>query len=212
MAFPTPSENDVSTDSENSDSENKTFDGRNEDMEDYKAVIDAESAIQALCMTHGVGVDGGFARYNDVKDESPLAEMGLFYYQKKQEMKTELRDSRESEDGELSEDQNLPAYMDQFGEPEYEYDEITAENAGDFGIDAEHISEDRTLYVPTELELPTDEDGNLKLWNDEDGESEFDHTKEDVLEVLSSVKGAGDTITGRQLNALQEAGIVPEDI
>jgi hypothetical protein len=206
MDFPT---RDGETETETAtatETEPATYDGRHDEMETYWAVIDTERYIQKLCVSYDVAVDNGFARYNDAKGESPIADDGLFYYQTKQQMGDDLTEKRD--EGELNSDQNLPNYKDQFGAPEFEHAEITAENAEDFGLDADLFDDDETIFLPDEYEPETDDDDVLIIWNKADGE----YTKNDVLKALNGVKGIGDKKAGNALNALQDAGIVPSDL
>ena len=204
MNFPTPSETD-SDSAANTETETETvYDGRMDDMEEYWAVIDTERFLQKMCLTYGVAVDGEFARYTDAEGESPIADHGLFYYRTKKEMGSELSDRRA--DGDLNDDQNLPNYKDQFGELETDHVVVSKENAEDFGLDAELFEDDEEIQLPEEYEPETDDDGNLIVWYETDGQSEY--TKDDVLDALNGVSGIGPKKAGKALNALQDAGII----
>lgn len=209
MSFPTPADNDSNA-AETTETETETvYDGRMDDQEDYWAVVDTERFLQKLCVANNVAVDDGFARYTDAEGESPLADHGLFYYRQKKETGSELSDRRS--DGDMNEDQTLPAYTDQFGSPEYDHVVVSAENAADFGLSADQFEDDEEIHLPTAYEPETDADGNLVVWYDAD-EDTAEYTKDDVLDALNGVKGVGDKTAGRALNALQDAGIVASDL
>lgn len=206
MNFATPSA-DGSTETETeTETTTETYDGRMDDMEEYWGYVDTERFLQKMCVAFGVAVDDGFARYTEAEGESPLADHGLFYYRQKKELGNELRDQREGD--ELNDDQNLPAYRDQFETPEYDYTEVSADNAEDFGLDADQFEDDEVMYVPEEYEPETNDDNELIVWYNTDG----DYTKDDVLEALNDVSGIGPKKAGKALNALQDAGIVASDI
>ena len=214
MNFPTPSDsNGDSAATTETETETETvYDGRMDEQEEYWAVIDTERFLQKLCLTNGVAVDDSgkrpYARYTDAEGESPLADHGLFYYRTKKEMGGELADLRS--DGDLNDDQNLPNYKHEFGAPEFDHVVVTAENAEDFGLDAEIFGDDEEIFLPTDYEPETDDDGNLVVWYETENDAEY--TKDDVLTALNDVKGLGPKKAGKALNALQDAGIVPADL
>jgi hypothetical protein len=207
MSFPTPAETAVETENTATVTEEAPiYDGRMEEMEDYWAVIDTERFLQKLCLTLDVAVDGEFARYTDAEGESPIADHGLFYYRTKKDMAGDLADRRS--EGDLNDDQNLPNYKDQFGELEQDHTVITKDNAEDFGLDADLFEDDEEISLPDEYEPETDDEGNLVVWYNQDG----DYSQNDVLTALNAVKGIGPKTAGRALNALQDAGIVDSDL
>jgi len=207
MNFPTPAESvSAETETQTETEESPIFGERNDDFEAYDAVINTEGVLQLLCLTNGVGVDGDFARYTEAEGESPLADHGLFYYRQKNEMKADFRERRES--GDLPEDANLPNYREEFPEPDFDHVVVSKENAAEFGIDPEVVPEDREYTLPTDYEPETDDDGNLIVWY----ESTSNHSVNDYLAALESVDGIGKKTSGRALNALQAAGLVPSDL
>ena len=202
--FPNPS--DVSTETETTETEPEpetVYDGRHDEQEGYWAVVDTERYIQKLCLTYDVGVDTSgkrpYARYNDV-DNSPLADHGLTYYRSKTEQADDLADKRES--GELEDDQNLPAYKDQFETPEWDHGVVTKENARDYGVDPEFMGDDEQIFVPDEYDLPTDENDELLVWS-ETPEAGDGLTVAQVLEIADGVKGLGPKTHERLAEALE---------
>jgi hypothetical protein len=198
MEFKTPTAADTETETET------VYDGRHDGQEEYWAYVDTERFVQKLCLSFDVANDGGYARYTEAEGESPLADHGLFYYRQKKEMAAELSEKRS--DGEMNDDQTLPEYKNQFETPEWDHVVVSAENAEDYGIDPELFGDDEEIHVPEEYQPETDEDGTLVIWYETDGDSEY--TKNEVLEALKSVSGIGDAYAGRQLNALEDAGII----
>lgn len=202
MNFPTPSESVSTETTTETETESKTFEERSDDFETYWAVVDTERFLQKMCLNYGVAVDGKFARYTDAEGESPLADHGLFYYRQKKELAADLRGRRD--DGDLPDDATLPTYTDEYPEPEYDHVVVSQENAEDFGLDADLFEDDETIFLPSEYEPETDDDGNLVVWYN----SDVEYTKNDVLTALKSVDGIGDKTAGKALNALKDAGII----
>lgn len=202
MNFPTPADN--GSNAVNNDDSTAVYDSRMDDQEEYWAVVDTERFLQKMCVSYGVAVDNGFARYTEAEGESPLADHGLFYYRTKKEMADDLSSRRE--DGDLDSDQTLPEYKDQFETPEYDHVVVSADNAGDFGLDADLFDDNEEIFLPEDYEPETDGDGNLVVWYETDGETTY--TKDDVLETLRGVDGIGPKTAGKALNALESAGIV----
>ena len=204
MEFKTPTAAETETETKTETETETVYDGRHDGQEEYWAYVDTERFVQKLCLSFDVAVDGGYARYTEAEGESPLADHGLFYYRQKKELAAELSEKRS--DGEMNDDQTLPNYKDQFGTPEWDHVVISAENAEEYGIDADLFDEDEEIHVPEEYQPETDEDGTLVIWYETDGDSEY--TKADVLAALNSVTGIGDKKSGQALNALIDAGIV----
>ena len=197
----------------NDDDEKPTFDGRDDDQEQYWANVNCYRAINKIMLDNDVAVteNGGiFAK--KAENESPLAALGVQLYNAKNDLGTELTERRKS--GEWEEDMTLPTYKDQFEAPEWEHIKVTAENADEEGFNSEFFDEDETLFVPADFGelLPTD-DGGLIVWYDTDEDSPEPATvsKAAVLESLNNTEGVGQKSAGRILNQLQADGIIEID-
>ena len=204
--FPTPDRTQSAENNTTEDDDNDVFAERMDEMEVYWGLVDTERFVQKVSVAYDVGVnEDGYAVYKDVSDDSPIAEDGLYYYQEKREQGQELSDKRDS--GELNDDQTLPEYKDQFGEPEHDHTYITAENAENYGLEPEQFEEGEAIHLPDAYEPPVDDDGNLLVWYDDQPV-----TTDRVIESLEKVDGISNKRAGKVLNQLQEDGIIDSDI
>jgi hypothetical protein len=81
---------------------------------------------------------------------------------------------------------------------------ITKENAEDFGINPEFMGEDEEIVVFDALELPTDENDELAVWESAP-ETDGDFTAAQVLEIAEGTKGIGKKSLARLAENLEEA-------
>lgn len=197
-----------STDTEATDDESEAspiYDGRDDDQEAYWQLVETERFLTKLCVAEDVATnDDGGVWFKDAEGESPLADDGLFYYRNKKELGEQLKTERQN--GDRPADQNLPNYKDQFGTPEWEHDELTADNCEEIGLDPDTFDDDEVIHLPAAYEPETDDDGHLLVWYETDNQSEC--SKDDVLAALNDTEGIGDKTAGKALNSLIDARIV----
>lgn len=196
FSLPTDSSNDSnqndsdSSSDSSSDSEPETIFGgeRVEEYEDYWKAISMVRLLKKSCKALGVA---------KVKDQgrSPWADhyghfAGIAYGT---DDETGLKETCDDLDG------NLPAYKDEFGEPEGEFDVITKDNAEDFGLPADEFGDDEDpIYVPVEYDAPEE------VWYAEEGEEVDDDA---VTGTLEGVSGVGEARAEEALELLKKAGM-----
>lgn len=204
---------DSSKDADN-DADTAVYAERMDAQEEYWAAVECFRAANKMLRQHDIAVqDNGSVFAKEAENESPLAALGVQLYLAKDEQGSELTEQRKS--GDLDDEQNLPNYKDQFGTPEWDHTEVTADNAEELGVDSEHFDDDETLFVPDDFSdlIPTKDNGSLKLYYDTDTDSPEPATvsKEAVLESLNDTEGIGKKTAGKALNQLEADGIIETD-
>jgi hypothetical protein len=192
MAFPTPDETAVSTETANpTETEPETTFGgnRDDDYEDYWAICDAYRGIKKMCLTHLFDGDKVSNRTIEDKAEvSPLAEHFVFYKEQKDGIKATLKERRAND--ELPKGASLPAYREEFETPDFDHDVLTADNADEWGLTAGVFRDDEdAIFVPEAYEPPMDDDGNLIVYHSQDTDGP---SLEAVLAAAAETDGIGE--------------------
>jgi hypothetical protein len=206
MNFPTPGETAVSTDS-TTETETETevsvyetlSDDHKELFQTYWAVVETYRGVKKLAVTYLFDNPEGVSNADvaALQDRSPLAEHFVFYKEQKDALKDQFRTLRE--DGEIPKETSLPGFKDDM-DPDFEYKVLSAENSADeWGINPETFYEDEgEIWFPEDYEAPTDDEGNLLVWNKETEDDEV--VLENILKIAEDTDGIGD----KTLEALKE--------
>ncbi|OYR58507.1 hypothetical protein [Halorubrum halodurans] len=211
MAFPTPKTTDVSntnTDSEAADPEPESVyetlsDEHLELLKEYDMVVETYRGVRKIAATHL------FTNPEDVSNSdiashvgrSPLADHYVFYKDAKDDIKQQLRELRSDEEipGEVS----LPGYRDWNGEPDFDHEILSRDNAADeWGVNPKTFYDDEDeIYFPEAYEPPVDDDGNLIVWAKESGD---EATDDEILSLLiDEADGCGEKTAENVLETLR---------
>lgn len=200
MSITLPSSDSIDAENDESDAEDTVFDERVEAYEDYWKLCSVIRVVSGVAETAGVPTF-----FKDAADESPLAAYGYEIAKMKSDQKAEIADMKDA--GDLPEDANLPEYVDQFETPEYDHDVITAEDTAEWSLPDDHVDDDDPIFVPDDMDLPTNDDGTIRLeYNDQPASH-----AEAAQVLVDEVDGIGKKRAGRAVNALVEAGIIAEE-
>lgn len=212
MNFPTPSDS-VSTETEtNTETETETeeksvyetlSDEVVEDLQEYWMVVDTYRLVGKLARTHLFDSPDSVsnADITALQDRSPIAAHFVFYKEHKDDLKAHFQTLRNDE--EIPSEVGLRGFKEEM-DPDFDNTELSRDNAEEFGINPEAFYDDEDpILVPEEYEPETDEEGNLVVWNAEEGD---EVTDDELLNTLEGVSGVGPKTTPKILEALSEAG------